>query len=52
MGYGIDPNYKDYILLMLEFLYHHLNAALEKGHGKLTKEQTMSLFEPALDWLY
>jgi hypothetical protein len=36
VGHSIDPNSKDYLLVMVEFAYKHYNTALKNNHPKLT----------------
>jgi hypothetical protein len=52
VGHAISPNTKDYLLLMVEFMYKHFNHAIKNGHSKLSPEQYFGLFEPTIDWLF
>jgi len=52
VGHAINPNAKDYLLVMVELVYKHYNTAIKNGHSKLTNEQYFSLFEPTIDWLF
>ena len=52
VGYAINPNVKDYLLLLIEFAYKHYNFAIKNGSTKLPTEQYFSLFEPTIDWLF
>lgn len=52
VGHSINPNAKDYLLIMVEFAYKHFNYAIKNGSDKLSKEQYFSLFEPTIDWLF
>lgn len=52
VGYAINPNIKDYLLLLVEFCYKHYNFAIKNGSTKLSNEQYFSLFEPTIDWLF
>lgn len=31
VGHAINPNAKDYLLIMVEFLYKHFNKAIKEG---------------------
>ena len=52
VGHVINPNDKDYLLVMLEFMYKHFNNAIRHGSPKLPIDQYFSLFEPTIDWLF
>lgn len=52
VGHAINPNAKDYLLIMVEFLYKHFNKAIKEGSQKLEQEQFFQLFEPTIDWLF
>lgn len=52
VGHSIDPNQKEYLMVMVEFMYKHYNFAIKNGHSKLTMDQYFSLFEPTIDWLF
>lgn len=51
-GHQINPNTKDYLLIMVEFAYKHYNNAIKNGSPKLPHDQYFSLFEPTIDWLF
>lgn len=38
VGHAISPNTKDYLMVMVEFMYKHFNHAVKNGHAKLTHE--------------
>jgi len=38
VGYAINPNIKDYLLVMVEFAYQHYNYAIQHGSEKLSNE--------------
>ena len=52
VGHTIDPNQKEYLMVMMEFMYKHYNYAIKNDNSKLTKDQYFSLFEPTIDWLF
>ncbi len=35
VGYALNPNIKDYLLLLVEFAYKHYNVAIKNGSPKL-----------------
>lgn len=45
-GETIDPSAKNYLFVMIEFLYKHWNYAADDS------PQYFRLFEPAIDWLF
>jgi hypothetical protein len=38
VGFAINPNIKDYLLLLVEFAYKHYNYAIKNGSTKLSNE--------------
>jgi hypothetical protein len=38
VGYQINPNVKDYLLIMVEYSYKHYNAAIKNGSPKLPSD--------------
>jgi hypothetical protein len=36
VGHTIDPNQKEYLMVMVEFMYKHYNFAIKNGHSKLS----------------
>lgn len=52
IGQTIDPSAKDYLLIMIEYLYKHWNHAFEYGHSRLETKRYMRLFEPAIEWIF
>jgi hypothetical protein len=36
VGHTIDPNQKEYLMVMVEFMYKHYNKAIKEGSTKLT----------------
>ena len=51
VGHAIDPNAKDYLLLLVEYMCKLYNLIVEKGHHSLDMEEYKSLFDPTVDWL-
>lgn len=36
VGHTIDPNQKEYLMVMVEFMYKHYNQAIKNGNPKLS----------------
>lgn len=51
VGHAINPNAKDYLLLLVEYMFKLYNLVVERGHHSLDTAQYRSLFDPTVDWL-
>jgi hypothetical protein len=51
VGHVMDPNAKDYLHLLVDFIFKIYNLSYQKGHPTVAKEEYMSLFDPTVDWL-
>mmetsp|Transcript_39139 Transcript_39139/g.51197 ORF Transcript_39139/g.51197 Transcript_39139/m.51197 type:complete len:95 (+) Transcript_39139:937-1221(+) len=51
VGNAIDPTNKDYLILMVEYMFKLYDNVVKKGHEYLPSEQYQSLFDPTVDWL-
>ena len=47
----MDPNAKDYLHLLIDFMFKIYNLSYVKGHPTVEKSKYMSLFDPTVDWL-
>lgn len=53
VGYSINPDQKDYLMLLVEFSFLITAKAIKEGNSKCeSQEQYLMLFEPAIDWLF
>lgn len=53
VGYSINPEAKDYLLILVEFSFKIAEKAIREGNEKCKSEdQYFHLFEPAIDWLF
>ena len=53
VGYNIDPDQKDYLLVLVDFCFKILEKATREGNSKCqSEEEYYSLFEPAVDWIF
>ena len=53
VGFGIDSNQKDYLLLLVDFCFKMLDKAQKDGNSKCADhDQYISLFEPSVDWIF
>ena len=39
VGHASDPNDKDYLLLMVEYMYNHYNNAIKNGSSKMGNDE-------------
>lgn len=51
VGNALDPTNKDYLLLMVEYMFKLYDNVVKTGHEYLPDEQYQSLFDPTVDWL-
>ena len=51
VGHQFAPNSKDYLFVLVEFMFKMYSSIVEKGHGTLELAQYMSLFDPTIDWV-
>ena len=53
VGYTLNPESKDYLLVLTEFSFLITAKAIKEGNNKCSSdEQYFSLFEPSIDWLF
>lgn len=53
VGYSLNPDAKDYLMVLIQFSFLITGKAIREGNAKCTSEdQYFSLFEPAIDWLF
>lgn len=53
VGYGVNPDAKDYLMVLAEFSFKITEKAIREGNDKCkSEEQYFSLFEPSIDWLF
>ena len=53
VGYTINPESKDYLVVLVEFTFQITAKAIKEGNSKCASdEQYFSLFEPSIDWLF
>jgi len=53
VGHSIDPEAKDYLMVLTEFSFQITAKAIKEGNNKCASdEQYFSLFEPSIDWLF
>ena len=53
VGHSINPEAKDYLMILTEFSFLITAKAIKEGNSKCASdEQYFSLFEPAIDWLF
>jgi hypothetical protein len=51
VGHTMDPNAKDYLFLLLEFMFKIYHSSYTKGHPTVEKDKYMTLYDPTVDWL-
>lgn len=51
VGNNIDPMKKDYLLIMVEYMFKLYDNIVNKGHKTLPLDQYLLLYEPTIDWL-
>ena len=51
VGHTMDPNAKDYLYQLVDFMFKTYNASYVKGHPTVDKQKYMQLYDPAVDWL-
>ena len=51
VGNQLDPTNKDYLLLMVEYMFKLYDNVMQAGHDQLPDDQYQSLFDPTVDWL-
>jgi len=47
----MSPNAKDYLNLLVDFMFKIYAQSYSKGHPTVEKSKYMSLFDPTVDWL-
>jgi hypothetical protein len=53
VGNSINPDDKDYLMILVDFLFKITEKAIREGNAKCSSpEQYFSLFEPAIDWIF
>jgi len=53
VGYSINPEAKDYLMILADFSFKMMEKAHKEGNSKCKSlEQYLSLFEPSIDWLF
>lgn len=52
MGFLNQPKQKDYLHILVEYMFKVYNNIVLKGHHSLDKEKYQSLFHPSIDWLF
>lgn len=51
VGHQFYPNNKDYLYILIEFMFKIYNSIVDKGHTSLELSQYLSLFDPTVDWV-
>jgi len=51
VGHTMSPNAKDYLNLLVDFMFKIYSQSYNKGHPTVEKAKYMSLFDPTVDWL-
>lgn len=51
VGHQFAPNEKDYLMVLVEFMFKLYANIVEKGHSTLELAQYQSLFDPTVDWV-
>ena len=51
VGHTMSPNAKDYLNLLVDFMFKIYAQSYNKGHPTVEKAKYMSLFDPTVDWL-
>jgi hypothetical protein len=51
VGNALDPTNKDYLILMVDYMFKLYDNVTKIGHSNLPDDQYMSLFDPTVDWL-
>ena len=51
-GYNVDPEAKDYLLILIDFSFKIVDKAMNEGIPNLSNEDYLSLFEPPVDWIF
>lgn len=51
VGHYFNPNQRDYLMILVEFMIKLYNTITEKGHDSLDNETYFSLFDPTIDWI-
>ena len=52
VGYSIDPEAKDYLLILVDFSFKIAEKAIREGNTTCSEQVYFSLFEPSIDWLF
>jgi len=52
VGHAMDPKIKDYLYILVEFMFKLYNSIVIKGHPSLEMDKYLSLFEPTIDWIF
>jgi len=50
-GRQIAPNEKEYLFLIIEYMFKMYTNIKQKGHSSLELPQYLSLFDPTIDWV-
>lgn len=51
VGYATDPNAKEYLNLLVDFMFKIYAKSYTQGHPSVERAKYMSLFDPTVDWL-
>lgn len=51
VGHSNQPKQKDYLHVLVEYLFKVYNRVVEKGHHSLEAAEYQSLFHPPIDWV-
>ncbi len=51
VGHQFHPSSKDYLFILVEFMFKLYTNIVEKGHSSLDLALYMSLFDPTVDWV-
>lgn len=51
VGHAMQPNAKDYLNLLVDFMFKIYAKSFNLGHPTVEKTKYMSLFDPTVDWL-
>jgi len=53
VGYSIDPENKEYLLVLVDFSFKIYEKAMKEGNSKCDSlDHYATLFEPAIDWVF
>lgn len=51
VGHAMDPKQKEYLRVLLDFMFKLYQQVVLKGHHSLEQERYQSLFDPSVDWV-